>query len=417
VEIVSILPQTTTFATEAEPFDLRRLKRVLIEPDEPELRRLAYFLARQLSTRLGRFLHVGCVDTGTDPIDCLGLSTKTRKVFLGPEGYDLDVKKELGFVSALSPLGIARGIQTLLEIVREDAPFPRLPAVRAIDKPRLPWRAVRLDASQAPPPIEWLERFLDLLAMLRLGALRIVLPCGDRPSYPREDLERLVARANELDLELVPEPIGPAADDTFFAVVRLIAKDGEERSRAAAERFAALRDTPIPTVDWIYALDTGFGLPRVKIQEPAQRVIGLEAWIRPPAAIDLRLVERAIVTRLAAFAELAWTPPERRSFPEFRERLGGFFRAVDRLGFDYDVPPPLGAQERLEFDDEVAVELIAPVPDAVVRYSLDGSEPGADSPVADRPLFLTASGTLKARTFLRNGKSSQSVVAILVRRA
>ncbi len=51
------------------------------------------------------------------------------------------------------------------------------------------------------------------------------------------------------------------------------------------------------------------------------------------------------------------------------------------------------------FVDPLRVDFSSPNPHAVVRYTLDGSEPGSGSPVASGPLTLTASTTVKARAF------------------
>lgn len=51
------------------------------------------------------------------------------------------------------------------------------------------------------------------------------------------------------------------------------------------------------------------------------------------------------------------------------------------------------------FVGSTEVGLSSPVPRAVVRYTLDGSEPGPDSPVAAGPVTLTETATLSARAF------------------
>jgi alpha-mannosidase len=51
------------------------------------------------------------------------------------------------------------------------------------------------------------------------------------------------------------------------------------------------------------------------------------------------------------------------------------------------------------FVDQLKVEVSSPNPHAVVRYTLDGSEPGPGSPVVRGPLTLTTTTTVKARAF------------------
>jgi hypothetical protein len=68
------------------------------------------------------------------------------------------------------------------------------------------------------------------------------------------------------------------------------------------------------------------------------------------------------------------------------------------------VDPPYATQVKIlaprhEFLDTQRVRLTAPVPGARIRYTLDGSEPTSRSSSYDKPLFLAATTTVKARAF------------------
>jgi hypothetical protein len=62
-----------------------------------------------------------------------------------------------------------------------------------------------------------------------------------------------------------------------------------------------------------------------------------------------------------------------------------------------------------EFELAAEVRLETPVPGGQIRYTTDGSEPGATSPVAEAVVTLTRSATLKARVFV-NGNAVSAVV-------
>ncbi len=57
------------------------------------------------------------------------------------------------------------------------------------------------------------------------------------------------------------------------------------------------------------------------------------------------------------------------------------------------------------FPDSVTIHLGSRTPGASVRYTLDGSEPGPDSPLYTAPLVLRKSATLSARAFMGNSAS------------
>ncbi len=413
----TIVPQPSNFSAEPGLFDLTRIKAILIEPDLPEVREAAFQLAREVSNRLGRFIRCAALDPDpkkTDVFGCIGVSTATKKMFLGSEGYDLDIKKELAFLSAPNPTGLFRGIKSLLQLVLPDAEGGFvLPAVRAIDKPSTAWRGVRLDLRTAVPPFNWLERFIDLVALLRLNTLRLVMPTGAIPAYSGMQISRLLELSNERKIELLcePDPSGGEETSPVFQVVRLSVGANDDVARAIAEELKPDEDSALPSVNGIWWLKPD-ELPLAE----DRKSFGLEAWLRWPPGIAPPILDRAFTSRLAAFAEMAWTGPFRRTFVDFRHRLGNLFREFDRLGFDYDVPPPGGLPDTVFLDDEIAIELVPPCPGADVQFTLDGSDPTSESPTADRPLFLKTECVVRARTRLRNGKVSVPVTIEVRRR-
>lgn len=405
-----VVPLPVNFSLEPGHFDVGRIRRIQIETDVPGVREVAYFLARELSNRIGRFVKCGLAEENADYFGTIGLTTATKKVFLTQEGYDLDVKGPLAFVSAPDPRGLLHGAITLLQLIEEDREGGFVvPAVRAIDKPSVPWRAVRIDASRGEISAPALARMVEIAAILRCNGLRL----ARRADAVRDDaIEALSARCRELGIALLVESGEPRTAGRPFRIIRLTAPaaaTAETTNLPAVE--LEISDSPIPTVEEIHACS-----PDAYALEEDHRCVGLEAWIDwVPGAPDA-LLERAYLTRLAAFSEVAWTGSFRRPFPDFRERLAGFFAALDRIGADYDVPPPVGVPELIEFESERAIELIPPLPGSRVEYTLDGTDPRDGSPIATAPLFLREEGELRARTRLPNGKASSVVVATIRRR-
>jgi hypothetical protein len=69
------------------------------------------------------------------------------------------------------------------------------------------------------------------------------------------------------------------------------------------------------------------------------------------------------------------------------------------------LPPRFGSDETLFVGPSFTVELAARA-GASIRYTLDSSEPGSDSPSYDRPLIIREETTVKARAFWPDGVSS-----------
>jgi len=71
-------------------------------------------------------------------------------------------------------------------------------------------------------------------------------------------------------------------------------------------------------------------------------------------------------------------------------------------------PPSVLADDASRYTSRLRVRMQCATPGATVRYTLDGSEPKADSPVYEHPVALTAVTTVKARTFVQGQASATS---------
>jgi hexosaminidase len=169
---------------------------------------------------------------------------------LGREGYRLDVDERGVRIRSESPAGLRHGIQTLRQLlpaeVYSTAPAARIdwrvPFVRITDRPRFSWRGSLLDVGRWHLPMEYLHRYVELLAvhkmnrfhlhltddqgwrfevgrypdLTRVGAWRAESPLGHlrdgrgdhRPHggyYSQQELRALVAYAARRGVDVVPE--------------------------------------------------------------------------------------------------------------------------------------------------------------------------------------------------------------------
>lgn len=72
---------------------------------------------------------------------------------------------------------------------------------------------------------------------------------------------------------------------------------------------------------------------------PADAVIGVEAAVWTETIKDLDALTTMLLPRLAAVAEVAWTPPEQRDWAQFRERVAGQAAFWDRIGLPWYASP------------------------------------------------------------------------------
>ena len=155
-------------------------------------------------------------------------------------------------------------------------------------------------------------------------------------------------------------------------------------------------------IEKVYSFDPA--VPDSLTPEQARHVIGTQAQLWTEYMNNTGQVEYMAYPRALALAEVAWSPKSARDFESFRRRLLPRLLGLDRLGVNYRFPSADNGLERnrVVTDDSVVVELRSAVPEAEIRYTLDGTEPSATSARYTAPLRIAvpADGvSVLARTF------------------
>jgi len=126
-------------------------------------------------------------------------------------------------------------------------------------------------------------------------------------------------------------------------------------------------------------------------------------YIYTDAQRDYMLFPRAF-----ALAEIAWTPVENKDFDDFCQRVDTACQELDQRGVTYHIPipeQPVSSIDRVVFTDKAEVEFHTSRPMKMV-YTLDGSEPTADSTPYSGPLCFTEDATIKIASVTSYGKLS-----------
>lgn len=128
-------------------------------------------------------------------------------------------------------------------------------------------------------------------------------------------------------------------------------------------------------------------------------------YLKTPEAVEYMAWPRAL-----ALAEVNWSAPEHRDWDSFWARLPHALRALDALDVHYRLPDVDGLDgDRLTLAERVEVRLRTAIPDAVIRYTLDGTDPSAESARYAGPITVTtttAGVTVTARAFTADGRST-----------
>ena len=149
----------------------------------------------------------------------------------------------------------------------------------------------------------------------------------------------------------------------------------------------------------IYAFD-----PVPAQLDPAQRkhVLGVQANIWTEHTRTFERLQHNVFPRMAALAEIAWTPLERKSYDDFLARLPAQLQRYRALGIAYGQTALSVAMKRQDdrAGGKVTVELSNPLSYRDIRYTTDGSAPTAQSASYGAALTLPVPTELKAMTFV-----------------
>ena len=167
------------------------------------------------------------------------------------------------------------------------------------------------------------------------------------------------------------------------------------------------------------------GFHRIRTHEPVPsglaedqqaHLLGVQGALWTEFVQTYAQVQTAVLPRLAALSEVAWTSPTARSRADASVRLRAHLPWLAQQGHRVFVPPPTGMPARVVFLQQTWVQPRSPERGFVVRYSTNGQDPDASSPLAPSRMLIKATTTLKARTFLAGTSIASDVsTSVLVR--
>ena len=106
-----------------------------------------------------------------------------------------------------------------------------------------------------------------------------------------------------------------------------------------------------------------------------------------------------LLPRLAALAEVQWCQPEVKNWDRFLESADDFCAIYDMLGLSYGTHLFDASGKASINKEKGCVEVVLEAQgDTQVRYTLDGTEPGPDSPLYTEPIEIRETSVIKAKS-------------------
>ena len=144
---------------------------------------VADYLRQLLRPATGCPLDIKQVSDSRARPDTILLALSEHGESLGTEGYSLTVTPESIVIRAPRPAGLFYGVQTLRQLLPAEierrngacrGPWV-VPAVEIIDEPRFRWRGLCLDVARHFFPVDFVKRYIDLLALHKMNVLHLHL--------------------------------------------------------------------------------------------------------------------------------------------------------------------------------------------------------------------------------------------------
>jgi hexosaminidase len=173
------------------------------------------------------------------------------------------------------------------------------------------------------------------------------------------------------------------------------------------------------TLSDVYHFDT---TPSALTADERKHVIGIQANLWTEYVITEDRVQWMLFPRVAALAEAAWLPPEKRDWNSFLGRLVVEKKRYEALGI-HDAPSAFRVRSNEQLnptENRISVELHSQTGFGEIRYTVDGSAVTASSPLYDKPFALPLPSHLQAAAFydgeIPGSAIDQELDAVSVRR-
>jgi len=243
--------------------------------DDARAKRASERFLRNLSRRTGIPLSGGKDGAANFTIECKSQGASFQK--LGEdESYRLEVTSMEVHLAAPNPLGVLRGLQTFLQLVRIGPEGFAAPAAVIDDSPRFPWRGLLIDVSRHFMPVDVIKRNLDGMEAVKFNVLhwhladdqgfrveskklpRLQQMSSDGLFYTQEQIRDVIEYARDRGIRVIPEFDMPGHTTSWFvAYPELASAPGPY----TISRHFGVHDAAMdPTLDHTYhALDDFIG--------------------------------------------------------------------------------------------------------------------------------------------------------------
>jgi hexosaminidase len=255
----SIIPKPVAITATGDYFTLKPGTVIYIQDGSDELKQTGQYLAERLKPATGFKFDVKPVIKA--PARGIYLTLKKDQTVSGDESYKLDITSKLLKLSANSPEGIIRGIQTIRQILPakielstiQEGPW-KIATGNITDKPEYIYRGAMLDVARHFFGINDIKRYINLVSYYKMNVLHLHLSDdqgwrieikswpnlalhggstqvdgGPGGYYTQEQYSDIVKYAQDNYITIVPEIDMPGHTNAALASYAELNCDGKEK--------------------------------------------------------------------------------------------------------------------------------------------------------------------------------------------
>jgi hexosaminidase len=176
----NLIPKPLSISYNSGEFALGDKTNIFTLGDSPELQKVAQYLSGILKPATGFSLPVSA-STAAPANGNIYLKLSSEGD-LGEEGYTLNVSTENIQLSAATPAGLFRGIQTIRQLLPPGIEMSTvqpdkwiIPSISITDKPEYAYRGSMLDVARHFFSVEDVKRYIDLIAAYKMNVIHLHL--------------------------------------------------------------------------------------------------------------------------------------------------------------------------------------------------------------------------------------------------
>lgn len=154
----------------------------------------------------------------------------------------------------------------------------------------------------------------------------------------------------------------------------------------------------------VYSFEPTDGIP----EDYQKYIIGVQANLWTEYIPTFKQVEYMEMPRISALAEVQWREKGKKDYDEFMPRLLRFTKLYDQLGYNYAKHIfDIKASFKTDSENGEIIVTLNTQGEGEIHYTLDGTEPTAESPKYEAPIHIKENADIKAVSIRPNGSMSR----------